>query len=166
MEHVKTSLYELSSNYMQALDFLTDPENDIDNQTLTDTIEGLDGELDDKMLNVGRFIASMVHEAEGIKEVERRQTARRKSLESKIENLKHYLKHHMTETGHKKIKASDIALSLVANPASVQVIDESLIPDEFWRVVEQRSIDKTAIKEAGGCAGVEIASSGYRVSIK
>ena len=36
---MNTSLYELTTSYMQALDFLTDPENEIDQQTAIDTIE-------------------------------------------------------------------------------------------------------------------------------
>ena len=160
------NLYDLTQNYMQALDFLTDPENDIDQQTAVDTMENLDGELDDKLLNVGRFIASMEAQATAIEEVERRQKARRLSLENKATWLRDYLQSNMSKSGHDKITAPDIALKLAKLPVSVQIDDESQIPAEFWKEKILTSINKTGIKAAGGCAGVRIESAGFRVSIK
>jgi hypothetical protein len=162
---MKTSLYDLSENYYQALDFLTDPENDVDQQTALDTLESLDGELDDKLLNVARFIASMESQAEAIAEVEKRQKARRQALENKSDWLRDYLKNAMSRTGHNKVTAPDIAVSLAKTPAAVKILDESLIPANFWDVKEVRSISKTRIKECGGCEGAVI-ESGFRVAIK
>jgi len=160
------NLYELTTNYMQALDFLTDPENDIDQQTAVDTMESLDGELDEKLLNVGRFIASMEAQASAIEEVEKRQKARRKALENKAEWLRGYLQSNMSKSGHSAIKAPDIALKLAKLPASVQVIDESKIPARFFKEQVFISLDKAGIKAAGGCEGVKIESAGFRVAIK
>lgn len=163
---MKQSLYELTENYYQALDFLTDPENDIDGQTLADTLESLDGELDDKIINVGKFIVSIENQADGIMEAEKRMKQRRQALEKKAGWLRDYALSAMQRSGHNKITASDIALSLAKLPASVQVQDESQIPDAFWRVKTIREIDKTAIKQAGGCQGAAVASMGFRLSIK
>lgn len=160
------NLYELSQNYLAALDFLTDPENEIDQQTAIDTMESLDGELDDKILNVGRVIANIQHHINGIKEAEKRQQTRRKSYERKMEWMTDYLKKEMINTGHIKLSANDISLSLAKLPASVQIDDENLIPDKFWKEKVERVLSKTAIKEAGGCPGARIESSGYRISIK
>jgi hypothetical protein len=48
------SLYQLSGNYLQALDFLTDPEMDVPMEAINDTLEGLSGELEDKAVNVAK----------------------------------------------------------------------------------------------------------------
>ncbi len=158
------TLYELTSNYLQALDYLTDPENEIDKETALDTIESLDGTIDDKMLNVGRFITSMDAQASAIEAIEKRQKARRQALSNKAAWLRDYLNTAMTATGKDKVSANDIIIKLAKLPISVQVDDESEIPDEFWRI--ERSIDKVLIKAAGGCAGVRIESAGFRVAIK
>lgn len=158
-------LYELTGHYIKALDFLTDPENEIDTQTAVDTIESLDGEIDDKILNVARMIAMLEHEAAGIKEVSRRQSDRAKSVENRAGWLREYLLSNMQASGHNKASANDIVVSLAKTPASVKVINESQIPPEFWKEKIEVSIDKTAIKNAGGCSGVSI-ETGYRVSIK
>jgi len=159
-------LYELSEHYLKALDFLTDPENEIDQQAAVDTIESLDGELDDKLINVARTIANFEAEAKAVKEVEERQAKRRKSLEAKTKWLRDYLVFHMSNTGHTKLAAPDISLSLAKLPASVQVDDEGVIPAEFWHEEVVRKLDKTLIKQANGCPGARVESGGFRVSIK
>lgn len=160
------SLYDLSTNYAQALDFLTDPENDIDFETTLDTIAALNGELSDKMLNVARFIVSIEHQALGIAEMEKRQKSRRQALENKASWLRDYLQAAMSNTGITKLSDKYLALSLVKLPASVIIDDETLIPDIFWKEKLKRSISKTAIKEAGGCSGARFGSTGFRLSIK
>jgi hypothetical protein len=159
-------LYELTSSYLQALDFLTDPENEVDQQTAIDTMENLEGDLDDKLLNVGRFIASIEAQANAIEEVERRQKARRIILENKAAWLRDYLQANMSTSGRDKITAPDIALKLAKLPVSVQIDDETKIPTEFWKEKVFTTIDKVGIKAAGGCAGVRIESAGFRVAIK
>jgi hypothetical protein len=160
------SLYELSTDYIQALDFLTDPEISCDLQTTLDTLEGLSGELDDKLLNVGRFISTIEADAEAIKKVENRQKARRQALENKALWLRDYLQSNMDRTGRELLHAPDIALSLAKLPPSVVVTNEELIPPAFWKETVTRAIDKLKIREAGGCPGAVIESKGYRISIK
>lgn len=158
-------LYELSDNYIKAMDFLTDPENEIDMQTALDTIEGLDGELDEKIVNVAKMVVQLEHDASGVKEVAKRQADRAKAIESKAEWLREYLKRNMQRTGKDKVEALDIAVKLAKTPPAVKILEEKDIPSEFWREKFERLIDKTAIRNAGGCPGAVIESS-YRVSIK
>jgi hypothetical protein len=158
------SLYELSTNYAAAFNFMAAPENEIDLQTLQDTMEGLDGEVDEKMLNVARFIESIKHEASGIKEVEKRTADRRRVLEKKADLLKDYLNDNMQRIGKLKVSAADISVTLGKCPPSVFIHDESIIPDQFW--VISRAISLSAIKAAGGCEGAEILSKGFSLRIK
>jgi hypothetical protein len=160
------NLYELSTEYVAALDFLTSPDTEIDRQTAIDTIESLDGALDDKLLAVGKFIASIEAEAEAIEAVELRQRNRRQTLENKSAWLRSYLQDAMIKTGHDKLKSPDIALAIHKLPVSVIVTDETLIPPQFWKETVTRAISKADIKNAGGCPGTVIESKGYRVSIK
>ena len=160
------NLYELATEYQSALDFLTDPANDIDDQTIADTLESLDGDLEEKILNVARFVVSIEHQSDGIAEVIKRQQQRKKSLESKADWLRNYINNNLQRTAKTKVVSPDIAVSLAKLPASVHIIDESQIPADFWREKIERSVDKAAIKNAGGCAGVEIVSDGFRVAIK
>ncbi len=163
------NLYELTEHYLRALDFLTDPENEIDQQTAVDTIESLDGELDDKLINVGRVIANLEAAADNIKAAEKRQADRRKSLENKAAWLREYLVKNMAATGHNKVSADDIALSLAKLPGSVQIEDETAIPASFWQEKIEKVLDKKAISEAikaGEKIPGAVLKTGFRVAIK
>ncbi len=78
------SLYQLSGNYLQALDFLTDPELAIPIETVNDTLESLAGELEDKAVNVAKFIRNMEATTEAIKAAEVEMAKRRKALENRV----------------------------------------------------------------------------------
>ena len=162
-------LYRLTEHYLQALDFLTDPDNDVDQQTAIDTIESLGGEIDDKLLNVAKALANYEAEAEAIKAVEKRQQERRKAIENKAAWLRDYLKRNMEATGHNKVSDSEISVSLAKTPASVQIDDEESIPREFWKTKVEMSVDKKsladAIKNGLDLPGVRLQTS-FRVAIK
>jgi hypothetical protein len=158
------TLYELTQQYLEVLNFINDPE--IEQQYVIDTLESLESPIEEKMINVGKFIASIEAEAEAIAEVEKRQHQRRRTLENKAIWLRSYLQESMLKTEHTKIEAPEIEIKLAKLPVSVQILDESLIPPAFWKETVTRAIDKLKIKDVGGCPGTLIESKGYRVSIK
>jgi hypothetical protein len=142
------SLYQLSGNYLQALDFLTDPEHDLPIEAVNDTMEALTGELEDKAINVAKFIRNMEMTAEAIKNAEAEMAKRRKALENRVQWLKDYLKGSMVQTGISKIECPYFKLSIQSNPVSVNVFDEEVVPLMFKEQVISWKIDKAAIKNA------------------
>lgn len=144
----KLTLYSLSANYLQALDFLTDPEADLPAEAVKDTLEALAGELEDKAVNVVKFLRNMEAMAEAIKVAEADMAKRRKALESRAQWMKDYLKGNMEHTGISKIECPYFKLSIQNNPAAVHIFDEGAIPAQFKEQVITWKIDKTAIKKA------------------
>ena len=165
----KLSLYDLSTNYLQALDFLTDPEMDLPVETINDTLEALGGELEDKAINVAKFLRNMEAMAEAIKNAEVDMAKRRKALENRVLWLKEYLKGSMEHTGIIKIECPYFKLSIQNNPPAVNIFDEDAIPVEFKEQVITWKIDKPAIKEAiknGEAVPGAILTNGTRLVIK
>ena len=163
------SLYELSSTYLEALDALTDPEADLPIETVNDTLEGLGGELEDKAVNVAKFLGNMEATAKAIKDAETKMAKRRKSLESRVTWMKSYLKGSMEHTGITKIECPFFKISIQNNPASVNILNEKLIPKEYKEQVISWKIDKTAIKNAikgGKTVPGSVLVNGTRLSIK
>jgi hypothetical protein len=142
------ALYELSNQYLQALDALTDPEADIPMQAVTDTLEGIEGQLQDKAVNVAKFLRNLEAFAEAIKAAEEQMARRRKALESRASWLRDYLKTNMEACGITKIESPWFCLSIQKNPAAVDILDEVAIPEEFKQEVVTVKIDKDGIKEA------------------
>jgi len=142
------SLYQISENYMEALDVLTDPEADLPVEAVNDTLEALGGELEDKAINVAKFLKNMEATAKAIKEAEAEMARRRKALENRVKWLKDYLKANMEHTGISKIECPYFKLSVQKNPPAVAILDEKTIPAEFKEQVVSWKIDKTGIKNA------------------
>lgn len=163
------SLYQLSGNYLEALDFLTDPEVDLPIESINDTLEALTGELEEKAINVTKFLRNMEAVADAIKEAEDSMAKRRKALENRVKWMKDYLKGSMEQTGISKIECPFFKLSIQKNPAAVNILDEDAIPTQFKEQITSWKIDKTAIKEAikAGSAipGAELVN-GTRLAIK
>jgi Siphovirus Gp157 len=165
------SLYQLSSHYIQALDFLTDPELNLPIEAVNDTLEGLSGELEDKAINVAKFIRNMETTANAIKKAEVEMAKRRKSLETRVQWLEDYLKSSMEATGITKIECPYFKLSIAKNPPALELFDSQAVPDQYKHIetVTTEQIDRAAIKAALN-AGHEIQGArlvnGTRLVIK
>lgn len=123
-------LYELSDNYLSALDYLTDPEADIPMEAVTDTLEAFELDLTEKATNVAAFARNLEATAKAIKEAEQAMARRRRALENRSQWIKDYLKHNMEATGITKIESPWFVLAIRKNPQSVEVSDEASLPDD------------------------------------
>ena len=74
-------LYELTEQYEEVINLLYDGETD--EQTILDTLESIEGEIEDKADNYARIIKNLTAEAEMVKAEADRLNRRRKSLEDR-----------------------------------------------------------------------------------
>lgn len=165
----RLSLYQLSANYLQALDFLTDPETDLPAEAVNDTLEALGGELEDKAINVAKFLRNMETTAEAIRQAEADMAKRRKTLENRVQWLRNYIKHNMELCGVSDIECPYFKLSVKTNPVAVNILDENAVPERFKQQIVSWKIDKTAIRDAIK-AGTEVPGTelvaGSRLAVK
>lgn len=134
-------LYELAQNYAQLLEMAEEMESD----ALVDTLEALQGEIEEKAENIAKLIKNLEADAKIIKEEEQRLADRRRSIESKVTRLKEYLQQQLEVAGLQKVKRPTITVAIQANPPSVEISDEKLIPSEF--MIPQYKVDKKSILE-------------------
>ena len=143
------ALYTVADRYLQDLDKLSDL--DLPEEVVRDTIEGLQGDMQEKCTNVAAFIRNTESLADQIKQAEQAMAARRKALESRADRIRQYLLENMQRTGITKIDSPWFKIALAKNPPSVVVDDEDTLKfayPEFVKVVTTESLDKAAIKEA------------------
>ena len=147
---MKTSLalYEIADEYLVNLQRLA--ELDLDEQTISDTLEGLSGELEVKATNVAMFARNLEASAEAIKGAEAQMSARRKAIENRAGRLRQYLKDNMERTGILKIESPFLALSIRKNPPAVHVEALELVPLEFFNPVlpPPPALDKKRVADA------------------
>lgn len=138
------TLYELTSEYLDLLAMLEDPE--ADEQIINDTLEAIGGELEDKADGYARVMRQMDADAKAIKAEEDRLAMRRKSLENRSAWLKDRLQSVMEVTGKTKFKTQFFTFGIQKNPASVVIDDESKIPAGYW-IPQQPKLDKASLKD-------------------
>jgi hypothetical protein len=164
-----TALYVLAHDYRAAAEKLADM--DLDDRTISDTLESMSGDLEVKATNTAMFCRNLEASAAAIKEAEAQMAARRKAIESRAARIKDYLLANMMVAGVQKIECPHFKLAVRENPAAVEVYEPGLIPAQFMRQPDPPppSPDKTAIKEALK-AGAEVPgcklTKGMRLEIR
>lgn len=108
-----SSLYELTEAYDTVLEMLYDQE--VDEQTVIDTLDGIEGEIEDKADNYAKLIRELKADADKLAEEERRIAARRKSLESRADRLKRNLQANLEFIGKTKFKTALFTFSISPN---------------------------------------------------
>ncbi|MGY6217338.1 siphovirus Gp157 family protein [Methylolobus aquaticus] len=142
------ALYELSETYRRALEAFTDPDVDLPAEAVADTLEGLEGALQDKAVNVAKFMRNLEAFAEAVKAAEENMARRRKAIENRARWIKDYLKTNMEACGIQKIESPWFVLAIQKNPAAVEILNEAAVPDEFNEAVITVKLDKAGIKQA------------------
>lgn len=142
------ALYQLADEYAVAVQKLSDL--DLDDQTITDTLEGLAGALELKATNVAMFARNLEATAESIKQAESQMAARRKAIENRANSIREYLKVNMEKAGISKIECPHFKLAIRENPPAVVIDMPGEIPEAFMRQPEPPppAPDKKAIGEA------------------
>jgi len=137
------TLYELNNDYKLVLEMA----DDLDQQTLLDTLDSIKESFEDKAENTAKLIRSWEAEVNIIKEEEKRLAERRKAAENRIQSLKMYLQIQMEIAGVESIKRPLISVSIRNNPPKVRIIDELSIPTDYL-VFARPTISKTEIAKA------------------
>lgn len=166
------TLFQIAAEFRQTTDILMD--TGVDEQTLTDTLEGERWPLELKAQNYGFVIRNLQATAASIKEAEEQMKARRQAIEKRAAALIEFLKTGMEIARVQKLETPYFALTIKKNPPSVEVWDERQVPAEFMRAPApppppEPTPDKAAIKEAIK-AGKEVPGAllaqGTRLEIK
>lgn len=125
------ALYALADEFLVATHKLGDM--DLDEQTIADTLEGLQGALEIKATNVAMFARNLEATAEQIKQAEVAMAARRRAIENRAARIKDYLKVNMERTGVTKIESNYFTLAIRDNPPAVVIDMEGAIPEAYMR---------------------------------
>lgn len=144
MSERNATLYDLTGAWLDLYDMADDP--DVDAEVWFDTIEGLEGEIEDKADGYAKVITQLTADSLAIKDEEDRLYNRRKTIENRIRNMKDRLQQMMELTGKTKFKTPLFSFNIQNNPASVVIDDESKVPKRFW-IQQEPKLDKQAIKE-------------------
>lgn len=153
-----SSLYELTGQYVALMDMAEDADPDV----LRDTLEGIEGEIEDKADNYAKVIRSLEGQVDALDEEIARLSGKKKALNNSIQSIKNNLERSMLTTGKTKFKTLLFSFNIQKNPASVSIKDKSKIPEQFWKQKDpevDRVALKTYLKEHGATEYAELVQS-------
>lgn len=144
-----SSLYDIRAEYLDALNALTDPDNELDETTIKDTWEslGLEESFDSKAENVTKYIRYLEQQAEIAESEEKRIKARRQSFEKASEKLREMLAAAMIDTGKKTIKTPLFTLSARLSNGKMEIAKD-FSDQRYMKAITKLEPDKGMIKEA------------------
>lgn len=163
------TLFEIAQEYRRITDVLMD--TGVDEQTLSDTLEGEAWPLEQKVQNYGFVIRNMQATAAAIKAAEEQMAARRAAIDKRVVMLTERLKEGLQLAGVSTLPCPHFVVSIKNNPPAVDVFDATLVPESFWVQPETpaKVIDKKAIGAALK-AGADVPGAkqvrGNRIEIK
>lgn len=126
-------LYELSTGYKN-IEYIL--ENGEDNEELKAVLDNLSEEIEDKAENIAKLIRNYEADIEAFKKEEERIAERRRTLENIVKRLKEYLFSNMKLTGKTKFKKGTFSFNIAKNPASVEIVNQDIIPMDYRELVE------------------------------
>lgn len=148
-------LYELTGAFNQVADML---EFDSENAAIIDTLESIDLAIEEKADGYAKLIRNQEASSKAFDEEIKRMKERKQAVDNNVKRMKLSLQNAMVEIGKTKFKTDLFSFNIQKNQPSVEIIDESLIPDKFKKITID--FDKTAIKKTKeDVPGVEIKQS-------
>lgn len=123
-------LYELSNEYLEVLDLLSE-KDDIE---LNDLLQNIEEEIETKAENIGKVLKSLEGNVVALKDEEKRLSNRRRGIENNIKNLKSYLENEMIKVDKKKFKTDLFSFGIQKNPPSLDISSEDNIPEEYYEL--------------------------------
>ena len=129
------SLFDLTGEYMRAMEVLTDP--DIEEEVVADTLEGIMGAIEVKSEGYVAIINRLDMELEACKKQEAEWKARKQIRENAIKRLKKALCETMTALDKTEIAAGAVTIKLANNGGQVPIIydEEKEVPDRFKKII-------------------------------
>lgn len=137
------NLYELADAYTQLLEI-----EDITPENFQMALDSINGEIDEKLFNIGRLVRNIEAEVAGIKAEEERLCKKRKAAENTVIRLKEYARSAMIMTGKTKSSDGVITWAIQNNPAKVEIDPDIEISHDVCKHVPESWVpDKNTIAQ-------------------
>lgn len=135
-----SKLYEIANDYAKLLD------EDLEPELIADTLEGMEGELKDKIEQLLAICKNETGYAERLKEEAKSLNERAAATQNRVDRIQEYISLALSTAGLKKIRAGIHQVTIRAPAESVEIVDSSALPAKFVEYETTIKPDKLAIK--------------------
>lgn len=135
-----SNLYQLTSNYETVLNMLYDEE--VDEQMILDTLESIEGEIEDKADGYAKIIKELESKRDARKTEAKRLADSAKVFDNRISQLKQNLFNSMKQIGNSKITTDLFTFSIVRNGGKQALTIDGDVPEEYTKAKIENDTDK------------------------
>lgn len=135
-----SNLYQLTANYETVLNMLYDEE--VDEQMILDTLESIEGEIEDKADGYAKIIKELESKRDARKTEAKRLTDSAKVFDNRISQLKQNLFNSMKQIGNSKITTDLFTFSIVRNGGKQALTIDGDVPEEYTKAKIENDTDK------------------------
>lgn len=164
-----TALYTITEQFKELAALAETADEDLA-IALRDTMEGIEGEFQEKGKAIAMVTLNIDGDLEAIQSQIDRLTERKRIITNRKESLKEYLRTNMEASGITKITHPLFTITCGNGKPTVVIDDEKAIPDEFINVKVTSAPDKQmiakAIKEGNEVPGAHSEIGKSSISIK
>lgn len=133
-------LYDLKENYKKIADMLY--EEEIDEQCILDTLESIEGEIEDKADGYAKIIKELEARRDARKAEAKRLTESAKVFENRVNTLKSNLFNAMKTTGKTKFATDLFSFNITKNGGKQPLTIDGEVPKEYTKTVIENDTDK------------------------
>lgn len=135
-----SNLYQLTNNYETVLNMLYD--EDVDEQMILDTLEGIEGEIEDKADGYAKIIKELEAKRDARKAEAKRLSDSAKIFDNRVNALKQNLFNAMKQTGKTKFATDLFTFNIAKNGGLQKITIEGEVPEEYTKTVVENDTDK------------------------
>lgn len=142
-----TALYAITEQFKELAALAENADEDLA-VALRDTMEGIEGEFQEKGKAIAMVTLNIDGDLEAIQSQIDRLTERKRIIANRKESLKEYLRTNMEASGITKISHPLFTITCGKGKPIVIIDDEKAIPDDYVNVKVTSAPDKAAIAKA------------------
>jgi hypothetical protein len=135
-----SNLYQLTNDYETVLNMLYD--EDADEEMILDTLEAIEGEIEDKADNYAKIIKELEAKQNARKEEAKRLTESAKVFENRVKALKSNLFNSMKATGKTKFATDLFSFNIAKNGGKQTLTIDGEVPEEYTKTITENDTDK------------------------
>ena len=141
------NLYNIADNIRVLADLVNEEGTDFDEQTIADTLEGLEGDLTQKADQIGKLVKMLSRQADMCELEAKRLGDRSDKLRKRAESVTAYLHACMNVAGVRKVENGLFNIAIRKTPDVVE-LDEELLPKRWFRERITEAPDRRGILAA------------------
>lgn len=135
-----SNLYQLNQTWQELANMLY--QDDVDEQAILDTLESIEGDIEDKADNYAYIIAEIKNDVNACKAEKARLEKRQKVLENRENRLKNYLADVMRNTGKTNFKTQLHTFRIQKNGGKRALTIDGEVPKEYTKTIVENDTDK------------------------